>query len=388
MEVLKNLDNYKFPNDKGEVELAQVKMSENSHLSEALRSALTMDDSEPEEKCDNEGEDDGNNLVVSTCKELLDYEVQPEFFVINPLIPREAITSITADSGKGKSLFTLILAYHIAIGQTLFDKYEVEQGKVLIIDQEMSKNEIVTRFKKLVDRDIQIDYIINQKFLITDPENFSSLLLSILQNKYSVVILDTFTECHDREENDAGAMKAVNKQLLELIRITKVSVIYLHHHRKPQKGERLSQSSSRGSSEIIAKVSSHLLLDSKNYKNEYGDKVLEITVSQEKARSYLRLEGKISLKIYNDQETGRIRYDYLGLVEEKGKKIEEAKLYIMEYLQIGQSATVNDLTDKSGIGGSNIRAALKDLVSSNKLDVGRRGKEKYYFLPGDQLVTC
>lgn len=164
-----------------------------------------------------------DDLTITSCQELLDYEVQPEFFIINPLIPKEAITSITADSGKGKSLFALILAYHIASGLTLFDKFEVDQGKVLIIDQEMNKNTIVTRFKRLIDKNIPIDYIIDQKFMITDNTDFARLLVSIVRNEYKIIIFDTFTEIHDKEENDSGAMKAVNKQILKLIRRTNVS---------------------------------------------------------------------------------------------------------------------------------------------------------------------
>lgn len=339
-------------------------------------------DYENEEKDDQKRNinDEELGLTVSTCKELLDYEVKPEYFVINPLVPKEAITSITADSGKGKSLFALILAYHIASGKPLFDKYPVEQSNVLIIDQEMNKNEIATRFKKLIASDTPVDYVIDQKFLITENLDFSRLLVSIVEHKYRVIIFDTFTEVHDKEENDSGAMKGVNKQMLELIRLTNVSIIYLHHHRKPQKGERLSQSSSRGSSEIIAKVSSHLLLDSKNYKDEFGNKVLEIMVSQEKARSSLRLDGKISFKIYNDAETGQMKWEYLGEVEEKGKKVEEAKIFIMEVLSSCPGATVKELGEKSDVGTSNIRIALKELVAESKIDVSQQGKAKYYFI--------
>jgi len=320
------------------------------------------------------------DLTIMSCRELLDCEVQPEFFAINPLVPKQAITSITADSGKGKSLFTLILAYHIASGSTLFDKYEVDQGKVLIIDQEMNKNEIVTRFKKLIDKDIPIDYIIDQKFMITNSTDFAQLLVSIVKNQYKIIIFDTFTEIHDKEENDSGAMKTVNKQILKLIRLTGVSVIYLHHHRKLQKGERLSQSSSRGSSEIIAKVSSHLLLDSKNYKDEWGNKVLEMTISQEKARSSLRLDGKISLKIINDELANKIRWEYLGEADEKGKRVEDAKSFIIDFLSSCSGATVKDLEEKSDVGTSNIRIALKELVVEKKIDEGKQGKAKYYFI--------
>lgn len=363
MEVITNLDDYVFPEN-------QI----NSESTESL-------DDENEEKDDQADNAPIDSLKVSTCQELLAYEVQPEFFVINPLIPKEAITSITADSGRGKSLFALIIAYHIAAGLPLFDKYKTEQGGILIIDQEMNKNEVVTRFKRLVNTNLPIDYIVDQKFLITDDEDFIRLAAKIVENKYSVIIFDTFTEIHDKEENDSGAMKAVNKQILKLIRLTRVSVVYLHHHRKPQKGERLSQSSSRGSSEIIAKVSSHLLLDSKNYKDELGNKILEVTISQEKARSSLRLDGKISFKIINDEFENKIKWEYLGEIEEKGKKVEEAKIFIIEELSSCEGATVKDLEEKSDVGISNIRIALKELVLENKVDVSQHGKAKYYFVP-------
>lgn len=323
---------------------------------------------------------DQDSLIITSCQELLDYEVQPEFFIINPLIPKEAITSITADSGKGKSLFALLLAHHIASGLSLFDKYKVDQGKVLIVDQEMNKNEIATRFKKLVSGDLPIDYIIEQKFSITDEDRFSYLSSKIIENNYTVVIFDTFTEIHESEENDSGEMKRVNEQLLKLIRLTKVSIIYLHHHRKMQKGEKLSQSSSRGSSEIIAKVSSHLLLDSKHYVDEFGSKVLEITISQEKARSSSRLDEKISFKIFNDIFTDKMEWEYLGEVIEKTKKIEEAKAYIIQTLQDTAGATVKNLEEKSEIGNNNLRLALKELTEEKKIDSNQQGRAKFYFL--------
>ncbi len=395
MEIKTNLDTKDLPDNQTEFEIARSEIIKNYTGDKQLHSIITecksllrleerREDNE-EYMEDGDIDDDSEELFgleISTCKELLNYEVKPEYFVINPLIPTEAITSITADSGKGKSLFALILAYHIASGIPLFENYEIEQGNVLIIDQEMNKNEIATRFKKLIKEDLPVDYIIEQPFLITDDDNFHDLTMTILRGHYKVVIFDTFTEIHDKEENDSGAMKIINKRLLELIRSTKVSIVYLHHHRKIQKGEKLSQSSSRGSTEIIAKVSSHLLLESKNYKDENGNKVLEITVSQEKARSSLRLEGKISFKIYNDLDTGQMKWEYLGLIEEKGKKVEEAKAYILEITPIKQHVNVKDSVDKSGIGGSNIRIALKELVADNKLDVGQKGREKHYFLPG------
>lgn len=362
MEIINDLNKYTFPETRPDSELEDSSDEENN------------------EKAEQTEETPFNSFNVSTCQELLDYEVQPEYFVINPIFPKEAISSISASSGAGKSLFVLLLSKHIATGAPLFDAYPVEKSSVLIIDQEMNKNEIVTRFKKLIDENIPISYIIDQKFSITDEDDFNNLVKLIIHNGYQVVIFDTFTEIHSSEENDSGAMKKVNEKLLELIRKTKVSILHAHHNRKPQKGERINMSSSRGSSEIVAKLSSLLLLESKNYKDELENKVLEMTLDQSKARSSSRLDGKISLKIINDELENKIKWEYLGEVEEKGKKVEEAKVFIMEVLSSCAGATVKDLEEKSDIGTSNIRIALKELVSENKIDVGKEGKAKYYFM--------
>ncbi|MCX6792920.1 MAG: AAA family ATPase [Candidatus Falkowbacteria bacterium] len=322
---------------------------------------------------------DSNDLKISTCQELLNYEVEPEYFIVKPLIPENAITNICSDSGKGKSLLALIIAYHIASGKPLFDEFPVKQGGVLLIDQEQNLNTVVSRFKKVVTENLPIDYIIDQKFLITDEENFECLIKKIKEQKYKVIIFDTFTEIHDKEENESGPMKIVNRKLLELIRRTNVSLVYLHHLRKPFKNEKLSQSSSRGSGEIIAKCSSNLLLESKNSADEFGNTVLEMTISQEKSRSSERLNGRIAIKIFNDPENGFIKWQFMGEIEEKGKRVEEAKILIMETLQTVPGVTVKDLEGKTEIGSNNLRSGLRELMNEGKIDCSHQGRAKYYF---------
>ncbi len=341
--------------------------------------SLNWDDINPSES---ENTNRLGGLIVTTGQDLLNYEIQPEFFIVNPIIPKEAITAITADSGKGKSLLALIMAYQIAKGEKVFGEYEVEKTKVLIIDQEMNKNEIASRFKKITGNTIDdvenIDYIINQDFKIDNPLDFAKLLSLIETNHYGVIMFDTFTEIHSGEENDSGQMKKINAELLELIRETGVSLIYLHHHRKSQRGEKLSQSSSRGSTEIIAKVSSHLLIDSKNVLGENQEKILEITISQEKARSSKRLDCPIKVKIINTEE--KIVSEFLGEVEENSKKIDEAKEKILEMLKELPGLKVEEVREKTNIGVSNIRKALDELVDAKTLDFCKQGRAKYYFL--------
>lgn len=332
---------------------------------------------EQQEKSDTE--DNSDSFKISTSKDLLNSEIEEEQFIVTPLIPEQAITSITADSGKGKSLLALVVAVAISKGEKLFGEYEVKKNNVLIIDQEMNKFSIISRFKKIADENTDgVDYIIDQNFKITDEEDFYKLVFCILRNGYGVVVFDTFVEIFSNGggENDSGAMKEVNAKLLELIRLTKVSLVYLHHHKKRAMGEQFSQSSSRGSTEIIAKVSSHLLLDSKNSMTEDGENALDITISQEKARSAQRLAKKITIRIINTEN--KIKWEFLGEVEEKTEVINKAKESILEMLKEVPGLTVQDVKTKTKIGTNNIRLALTELVDSGILDVGKLGKANYY----------
>lgn len=319
-------------------------------------------------------------LNIITCRELLGRKPIPDFYLIDLLIPEGGIVNISADSGKGKSLFALIIAYYVATGEKFLDRYETKQKNVLIIDQEMNENEILKRFQKIVKYDIPIYYTYNQKFLITNKDNFENLIAEIKEKNIGLIIFDTFTEIHSSDENDSGEMKAVNSKLLELTRRTNVTPLYLHHNRKPFRNEKVSQSSSRGSTEIMAKVSSHLILESSNYVDEYGREILEIIISQEKSRGSKRLYNKIILRIFDDLKDGALKWEFIGEVEEKTKKTKDAKKLILSLLDVENEITVKSITAKSEIGANNIRVALKQLIKEGKMIYRMQGNAKCYSL--------
>ncbi len=320
---------------------------------------------------------------ITTSAEMLSKEVKPFPYIIQDLIPENGITAITADSGKGKSLFMFYLAKHIATGTRLFDKFEVKQKKVLIIDQEMNENLLVERYQGMVKKKIPLNYMYEQDWDILKLGHYKWLKKKIVRKDYGVVIFDTLTTIHGADENSAQEMKKVNARMLKLMRNTNVTLIYLHHHKKLYGNEKHSQSSARGSTEIIAKAACHLLIQSTRMVDIDERSVTDMTISQEKARrpSTMRPFG---VKFIYDPESKATEVDYLGDRELGGEKLLEVKKAIMAELEKTDSITVTEIIEKTGAGASTVRQAINKLISDKKIDCYTDSKKhnlKYYFLP-------
>jgi RecA-family ATPase len=328
-----------------------------------------------------------NNLKITTSKELLSMTLKQQPYIIETLIPESAITAITAESGTGKSLFALILAHHMANGTKLFDKFEVKKSRVLYIDLEMDEDIIVSRYRSIIEEKEDLDFVHNQSWKIDEPLQYNWLKNTIINENYGVVILDTLTNIHNKVENSADEMKLVNEELLRLVRETGVTIIFLHHNRKQQRGDGRNQNSSRGSTEIINKVSSYLMLRSSGISfNENDNFVNSLELSQLKARRPEHMK-EISFDVLHNKKTNKTTWNYVGYVDKKRKATEKAGDKIIELLKNSEEKeyTINNLAETiKGIGMSNIRSAVKNLVEEKilgfHLGTGSQNNTKFYFL--------
>lgn len=320
------------------------------------------------------------DIKILTAEEILAMTVKEQPYIIEKMIPAGAITALTADSGVGKSLLTLFFAKHIAKGERLFDKYAVKQSKVLIMDLEMDKDIIVGRFKAVIESPIQIDMIMEQSFEFNKEDNYQWLVSIIKQRNYKMLIFDTISNVHSFEENSAKEMKELTKQMLRLINETKITILFLHHHRKIGQGEKYGQSTSRGSTEIIAKVASHLLL--KKAANTNGNITVEL--EQFKSRRPERLE-KIGIEFIYDKEKNKTEVKFLGELENSNRKKEEAEKWIIEFLE-SESMEIKEIMEHLAknelkISEKTVRETIKELEQDDKIAFtlgGNSGRAKVY----------
>ena len=310
------------------------------------------------------------NYTITTSRQWLDMPKVDFPYLIDKLVPAKAITSLTADSGKGKSLVAVLMAKAIATGLPFLDTFTTKKCKVLIIDQEMDTDLIADRYKSMFDEVCDVDIMAQQFWSINDKKDFTWLVDTIIAHEYEFVILDTLTTIHTKEENSATEMREINTLLLKLIAETNVTLMYLHHHRKSFAGEKMSQQSSRGSTEIIAKVASHLIVESNKY-HEDDKSILEITISQAKAR---RPEGINSIKIKSIycETTHKTIIEYIGEVDKRSESMSQAIDLVR--LEMGKSEyfTVPSLlTSAKGleheISENAIRDALKQMERNCEL---------------------
>lgn len=322
---------------------------------------------------------------IVTSKELLAKESKPRPYIVDKLIPENAITALTADAGQGKSLFALILAYSVANGLPLFNTFETKQSKVLILDFEMDEDIIIGRYKAIISAPTNVDFMYGQYWKIDSTEHFNWLRETIIANNYNLVIFDTLTNIHNKNEDKAGEMRFVNEDFLRLIRETNTTVLYLHHHRKLAFGEKQGQSSARGSTELIAKAASHLMLSVvRKYTTDENKLATSLLLEQPKAR---RAESitRLSFDIIFDEENKKTSWAYHGEIEEDKVKANLAKEEILKILQDRNPYTVKELDRKvSGVGEKNIRNACALLMEEDKVDfykgTGRQAHTKFYFL--------
>lgn len=328
--------------------------------------------------------------VITPANALLKMQVQPEPFIVEKMIVEGGINALTSDNGKGKSLLMLKMVTAIARGEIFLEQYKTKKINVLILDLEMSKNDIIQRTHSVVQKPIKgLDFYHCQNFDIENKNDFNWLVKQIQEKKYGLIVVDTLNTAHTREENSNSEMRFVNKKMIELIHDFGVTILYLHHHRKLQKGEHFSQATSRGAGEILAKASSHLLLDSRNitiFENSKGDyKGLHLTIEQFKARQIEKLE-KFGVDVWYNPEQGKTIFKYTGEEETILTAKDAAKNFLLTVIKSGKQWTLADLKtekerQKLRIGESNLREALKELTEAMILNViiGKQNK-KYYFL--------
>jgi RecA-family ATPase len=213
-------------------------------------------------------------------------------------------------------------------------------------------------------------------------------------------VFDTLTTIHNANENSATEMRGVNQKLLDLIRDTGVTVIYLHHHRKLGRCENYNELSSRGSTEIIVKAASHLLIDNNKRKKKAeieneeskGQLVipaksrLNLTIEQVKSRSAIKLDSKVEVEIFYDGDSKKTCWKYLGKVDQKKTGYHEEKETVLNLFDgdVDKEMTVNEILEDSDLKDKSLRIALKQLVKSRELKVrtgeGKQHNTKYYSL--------
>lgn len=314
-------------------------------------------------------EDDYGEKVLS-LGEIFEMELLENKWIVEKLVPDTGITAISGIPGAYKSWLSVYLAKCLCQQKMVFGEFAVEKRGVLIVDLENSLRTIRDRLELLGLKDEEGLYYWKGGFSTDDTDDLKSLKATMEDKKIGVVVFDSLVRIHDGDENDARAVAAMFKKLKELT-ATGVAVIFLHHSRKQSFGNRGGAGESmRGSSDILAAIDSHLLLE----KTKDGVKVTQTKLRQDEA------VRPFSLRVVIE---GGFDFEYLGEVEEVLDKVTQAREEIVGLLRenkITRQEMIESL--KSICGSVTIGRALKGLLAEKVIakSVGMNNTHTYYLV--------
>jgi RecA-family ATPase len=236
----------------------------------------------------------------------------------------------------------------------------------------MSENDIIQRTHSVIQNKMEgLDFYTCQGFNICNEDDFTWLKKVVVEKEYKLIVLDTFSMAHDKNENDNTEINIINKKMIEMTNKLKVTILFLHHHRKPVKGEIMSQSSSRGATDIIGKTAGHMLLDSKEIiiadaeELDGSRKGLRLIITQMKKRQIMGFE-KFSVLIWYDPLTKKSNFKFEGFEVQEESALVKIKTAILEKMDIEEECTMEDLKEKAGNVSTNIYTAVKELIEIDK----------------------
>ena len=177
--------------------------------------------------------------MVYTANELLQSEFQIEWLIPEVLVAK-TINFISAESGIGKSRLSMQLAKAMATG-TQFLKWPIpRQISVMYLSLEMAGDMLKHFLESLLQHKEMSEEESNRFMLVpvgkaidvSSPEGLALIEMFVKEYKPEVLMIDAMGKLAFDELGETQA-KAINNQMNYLIQEYGVTILMIHHNRKP-----------------------------------------------------------------------------------------------------------------------------------------------------------
>ncbi len=182
-----------------------------------------------------------NTSEIVSLGRLMDTYPQMRPAVIHGLLRRGETMNIIAPPKSNKSWLSFNIAMNIIGGGKLFDQFQCERGKVLIIDNELHCETIAQRGRDVApalnvptDRARNLIDFIPLRGRLTDLQELAQKMDGVLRRQYSVIILDAFYKFYpeDFDENSNSDMARLYTLLDAYAEHFDCGLILIHHSSK------------------------------------------------------------------------------------------------------------------------------------------------------------
>lgn len=321
------------------------------------------------------------DVDILPLSHLMAQNFPPVEWLVQDLIPEDAVVLLSAPPASFKTWFALELAKSIASGAKFLDKFTTKPANILIMDAESGDRQLHDHFKKLhVDSEANIYYADCCSWYLNKDSAAEKLGVQCYENDINLIIFDSLVRFHDGDENSSKEMSKVFRAFSYLKKQGITSLI-LHHTRKGgvnPKSQRSDMEAIRGSGDILAACDIHLCMNRANQ----GNKVF---VKQTKNR--LDTESK-PFSAYFIKESNESSRWYFGEFEESKEDIVKRQIdIVMDYIQTNpgrnqkQILTYLQLCENCIINNDKpLRDILKRLEEDGQIySTSGKGRERLYY---------
>src|SRR3990167_2156690 len=299
--------------------------------------------------------------------DLIKIKFPPLQWLVDSLIPSEAITIISGNPETYKSWLVTDLILKSVSKELLFGQFQTQSHGCLVIDEENGLRLLQERIKSLTENTNLPIYYLAYSGLKINQESIDRILSFCQKKALKTVVFDSFVRFLDGTDENSSTEIAKIFSLLKILVQNNITVILIHHHRKEGIMKSSNGQEMRGSSDILASVNCHIIVEKKEKKiviipnklreaKKINPFILRIEEKEDKSISF------VFDQVYEESELSEaIQKKIIELVAEKPN------------LSIDQICSI--LADFGGLNKikTNIRyLETVDSVSSNRKGQGRK----------------
>ena len=176
-------------------------------------------------------------------------------WLVKDWIPQESLTFLYGYQGIGKSFLALDLAIEIGRGGGQWlNRFPVEGGRVLYIDEESAPTLLRSRYTKLlaakgltIDDMGDISFISKQQLKFDNTNSVNALKALITETQPDLVIIDSFSAVHALNENSSQDMGRMRDYCTGIITDCKTGLLFIDHEGQPSMVLKTAAQKQRGS---------------------------------------------------------------------------------------------------------------------------------------------
>lgn len=185
----------------------------------------------------------GWSFKSENMEELLSRPEPPISWLIESLWVDKARGFIAGQPGIGKTWLALEMMFSVSTGQPCLGKYPVQQGAVLLVEEESSTMNLARRIhcmargRGLLNSDLKSFHHVTRQFLKI-PKHEKEIIAFIKAHKIKLVVFDSLRRLHGVDENSSEKMQPILDSFGRINIEGETSVVLIHHLAKGGKEDK------------------------------------------------------------------------------------------------------------------------------------------------------